>query len=116
MHESVNDGGNLRLDDEVTGGFKVRNELAESVADLGGNKTKLKTLLLLPGHLLDEVDNLLLGGVAGDEVVQVLHDVHADAAGQLISWLDQGRGSEDERGEDEEDLENSLVERREVGG
>ena len=65
--------------------------------------------------LFDEVDNLLLGGVAGDEVVQVLHDVHADAAGQLISWLDQSRGSEDERSEDEEDLENSLVERRESG-
>ena len=119
MDESVDDGGNLGLDDEVTGGFKVRNELAKSVADLGGNKTQLKTLLLLPGHLLDEVDNLLLGGVAGDEGVQVLHDVHADAAGQLISGLDEGRGSEDERGEDEEDLgrgEKSLEERRERGG
>ena len=92
VHEGINDGGKLRLDDEVTGGFKVRNELAESVADLGGNKTKVKTRLplLLPAHLLDEVDNLLLGGVAGDEVVQVLHDVHADAAGQLISGLDKG--------------------------
>ena len=118
MDESVDDGGNLGLDDEVTGGFKVRNELAERVADLGGNKTEDKIPLLIPAHLLDEVDNLLLGGVAGDEVVQVLHDVHADAAGQLISGLDEGRGSEDERGEDEEDLgrgEKSLEE-RERGG
>ena len=36
--------------------------------------------------------------------------------GHGSSWLDQGRGSEDERGEDEEDLENSLVERRERWG
>merc|ERR1712083_1218266 len=87
VDEGVNDGGKLGRDDEVAGGFKVWNELAESVADL-----------------LDGVHNLLLGGVAGDEVVQVLHDVHADAAGQLIPGLDQGRGGEDKRGEDEEDL------------
>ena len=34
VHESVNDGGKLRLDDEVTGLLKVWNELAKSVADL----------------------------------------------------------------------------------
>ena len=34
VDEGVNDGGNLRLDDEVTGGFKVWNQLAESVANL----------------------------------------------------------------------------------
>ena len=35
VDEGVNDGGKLRLDDEVAGGFKVWNELAQSVADLG---------------------------------------------------------------------------------
>ena len=30
--------------------------------------------------LLDEVHDLLLGGVAGDELVYVGHDVHADVA------------------------------------
>ena len=109
VHEGVNDGGKLRLDDEVAGGFKVWNELAESVADLGGNinSTKERTEDTTPPllvHLLDGVHNFLLGGVAGDEVVQVLHDVHADAAGQLISGLDQGRGGEDEGGEDDQDL------------
>ena len=34
VHEGINDGGKLRLDDEVTGGFKVWNQLAQSVADL----------------------------------------------------------------------------------
>ena len=34
VHEGVNDGGKLRLDDEVTGLLKVWNELAKSVADL----------------------------------------------------------------------------------
>ena len=71
-----------------------------------GIKTELKTRLhsWLLVHLLDEVHNFLLGGVAGDEVVQVLHDVHADVAGQVISGLNEGRSCEDERGEDEEDL------------
>ena len=35
-------------------------------------------------HLLDEVHELLLGGVARDEVVDVGHDVHADVAGQVV--------------------------------
>ena len=68
VDEGVNDGGKLRLDDEVAGGFKVWNELTQSVADLGQIKTQLKTdrtpLLV---HLLDGVHNFLLGGVAGDE-------------------------------------------------
>ena len=34
MHEGVNDGRQLGLDDEVTGGFKVWNELSESVTNL----------------------------------------------------------------------------------
>ena len=59
-------------------------------------------------HLLDEVHDLLLGGVAGDEVIQVLHDVHTDAAGQVIPRLDEGRGCEDERGEDDEDLQGGI--------
>ena len=70
----------------------------------GNIENEIKDFLVSLVHLLDEVHNLLLGRVAGDEVVQVLHDVHADAAGQLIPGLDQGRGGENKRGENEEDL------------
>ena len=56
-------------------------------------------------HLLNEIHNFLLGGVARDEVVEVRHDVHADAAGQLILGSDQGGGREDEGGEEDENLE-----------
>ena len=35
VHEGVNDGGQLGRDDEVAGGLKVGNDLAECVADLG---------------------------------------------------------------------------------
>ena len=34
VNEGVNDGGELRLDDEVAGGFKVWDELAQGVTDL----------------------------------------------------------------------------------
>ena len=57
-------------------------------------------------HLLDKVHNLLLGGVAGDELVQVGHDVHADAAGQLILGLGHGGHGQDHGGEDNENLES----------
>ena len=55
-------------------------------------------------YLLDKVNNLLLGGVAGDELVQVGHDVHADGAGELILGLGDGRHGEDDAGEDEQEL------------
>ena len=55
-------------------------------------------------YLLDKVNNLLLGGVAGDELVEVGHDVHADGAGELILSLGDGRHGEDDAGEDEQEL------------
>ena len=59
-------------------------------------------------HLLDEVNNLLFCCVARDEVVKVLHDVHADAACQVVFGLVEGGCREDEGGEDDEDLEEIL--------
>ena len=55
--------------------------------------------------LLDEVHDLLLGGVAGYELVNVGHDVHADVACELIPGLREGGGAEDKEGETEESLE-----------
>ena len=55
--------------------------------------------------LLDEVHDLLLGGVAGDELVDVGHDVHADVACEIIPGLREGGGAEDKEGETEESLE-----------
>ena len=59
--------------------------------------------------LLDEVHDLLLGGVAGDELVDVGHDVHTDVACELIPGLRQGGGAEDKEGETEESLEELTV-------
>ena len=58
--------------------------------------------------LLDKVDDLLLGGVAGDELVQVGHDVHTDAAGQLILGLGDGGHGQDDGGDHNEDLEVDI--------
>jgi hypothetical protein len=55
---------------------------------------------LLLFNLLDKVNNLLLSGLTGDEVIQVSHDVHADLASQLIAGLRGGRGSEHQAGEE----------------
>ena len=55
--------------------------------------------------LLDKVDDLLLGGVGGDELVQVGHDVHTDAAGQLVLGLGDGGHGQDHGGEDNENLD-----------
>ena len=43
-------------------------------------------------HLGDKLDNLLLGLVAGDEVVDVGDDVGAEGAGQLIAGRRQAGG------------------------
>ena len=52
---------------------------------------------------LHEVNDLLLAGVAGQEVVDVLDDVHADVADQVPRLLGggPGRGGEAEHGEGE---------------
>merc|ERR1712137_741961 len=87
MDEGVDEGGDLALDDEVAGRLKVGNDLSEASAEL-----------------LDEVHDLLLGGVAGDELVNVGHDVNTDVACELIPGLREGGGAEDKEGETEESL------------
>ena len=53
-------------------------------------------------QLLEELHDLVLCGVAGDEVVQVGDDVDADGAGQLVPALGHGLGGRHEGGEEEE--------------
>ena len=53
-------------------------------------------------ELLEELHDLVLGGVAGDEVVEVGDDVDADGAGQLVPALGHGLGGRHEGGEEEE--------------
>jgi hypothetical protein len=55
---------------------------------------------LLLFDLLDKVNNLLLSGLTGDEVIQVSHDVQADLASQLIAGLGDGGGGEHQAGEE----------------
>ena len=59
---------------------------------------------LFATDLLNEVNDLLLGGVAGDELVDVSHDVHAYVASQLVSSLGEGGGAEEKEGETEKNL------------
>ena len=59
--------------------------------------------------LLDEINDLLLGGIAGDELVNVGHDVHADVACELIPGLREGGGAEDKEGKTEKNLEELTV-------
>ena len=49
-------------------------------------------------ELLEELHDLVLGGVAGDEVVEVGDDVDADGAGQLVPALGHGLGGRHEGG------------------
>merc|ERR1719266_89785 len=54
-------------------------------------------------YLFCKCNNLVLGGVAGDEVVEVGDDVQADRAGQVIPALgDKGKGG-GEKGKGAED-------------
>ena len=71
---------------------------------------------LIATYLLNEVNDLLLGGVAGDELVDVGHDVHADVASQLVSSLREGGGAEDEEGEAEVDEHVGRFAARGSGG
>ena len=76
VDEAVDDGGELALHQGVAlllqGGAQ---EAAQGVA-----------------QLLEELHDLVLGGVAGDEVVEVGDDVDADGAGQLVPGLGDGEG------------------------
>ena len=60
-------------------------------------------------QLLEELHDLVLGGVAGDEVVEVGDDVDADGAGQLVPALGHGLGGGHKGGEEEEGCLHLLV-------
>jgi len=96
VDESVDDAGELAADQKVTRRLKTVDDLTESLADL-----------------LDLVHNLLLGGLTGDEVVKVGHDVHADAACEFISGLWDGRDAQHQARESDKDLHFSCSERSE---
>ena len=51
---------------------------------------------------LEELHDLVLCGVAGDEVVQVGDDVDADGTGELVPALGDGDGGGHQGGEEEE--------------
>merc|ERR1712112_605380 len=76
VDEAVDDGGQLGLHQRVALLLDGSPEKAsESVA-----------------KLLEEGHNLVLSGVAGDEVVEVGNDVDADRASQLVPALGHGLG------------------------
>ena len=85
IHESLDDGWELASDQQVAGGLESGDDLSQGMA-----------------NLLDKVNDLLLGGVAGDEVVQVGHDVGADVAGELVARLGRDRSSK--AGKQDQDL------------
>merc|ERR1712140_36792 len=83
VDEAVDDGGQLGLHQRVALLLDGSPEKAsEGVAQLLGE-----------GH------NLVLSGVAGDEVVEVGDDVDADRAGQLVPALGHGLGGCHEGGQ-----------------
>ena len=102
MDESVDKGGDLALDDEVARRLEVGDDLAQAGAEL--ERLFINSCYDTCPDLLDEVHDLLLRGVAGDELVDVSHDVHADVTSQLVSSLREGGGAEEEEGETEKSL------------
>ena len=65
-------------------------------------------------QLLEVGDDLLLGGLVGDEVIDVGHDVDADLAGEVDPVLGEGEGGGQESGEDEGGLHGGGGEAVEV--
>ena len=53
---------------------------------------------------MDKFNNFLLGLVAGEPLVKVGDDVHADLTGQGVAGGGNCGGSEDQAGEEEKDL------------
>ena len=51
--------------------------------------------VFIVGAHLCESNNLVLGGVAGDEVVEVGDDVHADRAGQVVPVFNKHNDDDD---------------------
>merc|ERR1712180_183284 len=68
VDQPVDDGRQLGLHQGLAGPLQAGEQLA-----IGG------------AQLFDIVNNLLLGGVAGDELVQVGDNVHAEAAQELVA-------------------------------
>ena len=84
VDEPVNDGGQLGLHQRVAGGLEVGQDGAEGRAQLGWVEEGDGE------HLLHELHDLLLGGVAGEELVDVRHHVDADGARQGVVGLQWG--------------------------
>merc|ERR1719352_598792 len=76
VDQAVNDGGQLGLHQRVALLLDARPEKAAQGVT----------------QLLEELHDLVLGGVAGDEVVQVGDDVDADGTGELVPALGDGDG------------------------
>merc|ERR1719234_2468300 len=89
IHNLVNDSRKLRLHESIALRLKTCPQQAtQGVADL-----------------FCKCNNLVLCGVAGDEVVQVGDDVHAERTGQVIPALGdkgKGRGKKGRAAEEEE--------------
>ena len=86
VDEAVDDGGELALHQGVA-----------LLLDAGPEKPAQGV-----AQLLEELHDLVLGGVAGDEVVEVGDDVDADGAGELVPALGDGEGGGHQGGEEEE--------------
>merc|ERR1711928_138163 len=74
VDQPVDDGGQLGLHQGVA-----------LLLDAGPEKSAQGV-----AQLLEELHDLVLGGVAGDEVVEVGDDVDADGAGELVPVLGDG--------------------------
>merc|ERR1719234_2431343 len=93
IHDLVNDSGKLRLHESIALLLQAcPQQTAKGVADL-----------------FCKCNNLVLCGVAGDEVVQVGDDVDADRTGQLVPALGDGDGGGHQGGEEEEGCLHHLL-------
>merc|ERR1712126_709031 len=77
LDKALNDGRQLRLDEELAGLLEPADNLPQHSA-----------------QLRHKLDNLLLGLVAGDKVVDVRDDVGAEGAGQLVPGGRQAGGQQ----------------------
>merc|ERR1712181_157593 len=93
VDEVVNDLGKVGLEHGVTLGLQGggAHHGAESVADL-----------------LEELDDLVLGGRVRDKLVDVRDDVDADVAGECVGRLGGCEGGGHEGGEEESKLHSDL--------
>merc|ERR1719288_432430 len=105
--------------DGVADLLRVEVVVDEAVDDGGQLGLHQRVALLLDGgpekasegvaKLLEEGHNLVLSGVAGDEVVEVGDDVDADRTGQLVPALGHGLGGCHEGGKKEKSCLHLLL-------